>query len=95
MGPTELVRGGKVIETERLLAIEEGTGMGVPVGDGALGRLFLFSATEHHDYGNYRSDNADLLGGEVSGALRNAIRMPTASIASSIALNRRLFSYEH
>ena len=44
VGPTEFVRGGKVIETERLLAIEEGTGMGVPDGDGALGRLFLFSA---------------------------------------------------
>ena len=44
VGPTEFVRGGRVIETERLLAIEEGTGMGVPDGDGALGRLFLFSA---------------------------------------------------
>lgn len=44
VGPTEFVRGGKVMETERLLAIEEGTGIGVPDGDGALGRLFLFSA---------------------------------------------------
>jgi len=69
VGPTEFVRGGRVIETERLLAIEEGTGMGVPDGDGALGRLFLFS-----------------VGGEDSDALRNAIRMPTCSIASSIAL---------
>jgi hypothetical protein len=56
VGPTEFVRGGKVIETERLLTIEEGTGMGVPDGDGALGRLFLFSATVKtpYDYDNYR-----------------------------------------
>lgn len=50
VGPTEFVRGGRVIETERLLAIEEGTGMGVPDGDGALGRLFLFSATVRKRY---------------------------------------------
>lgn len=49
VGPTEFVRGGKVIETERLLAMEEGTGMGVPDGDGALGRLFLFSAIASED----------------------------------------------
>ena len=34
--------------------------------------------------------NANLLCGEVSGALRNAIRTSTRSRASSIALNRRL-----
>ena len=56
MGPTELVRGGKVIETERLLAIEDGTGTGVPDGDGALGRLFLFSAIARtpYNYNDYR-----------------------------------------
>ena len=56
MGPTEFVRGGKVIETERLLAIEEETGTGVPDGDGALGRLFLFSAIVRtsYDYNSYR-----------------------------------------
>jgi hypothetical protein len=56
VGPTEFVRGGKVIETERLLVIEEGTGMGVPDGDGALGRLFLFSASEDtiYNYNDYR-----------------------------------------
>jgi hypothetical protein len=50
VGPTEFIRGGKVIETERLLVIEEGTGMGVPDGDGALGRLFLFSAMVRTQY---------------------------------------------
>ena len=56
MGPTEFVRGGKVIDTERLLAIEEGTGIGVPDGDGALGRLFLFSAIMRtpNNYNDYR-----------------------------------------
>jgi hypothetical protein len=35
--------------------------------------------------------NASLLGGgKDSGALRNAIRMPTRSIVSSIALNRQI-----
>ena len=46
VGPTELVLGGKVIETERVLVPNaDCTGTGVPEGDGALGRLFLFSAS--------------------------------------------------
>jgi hypothetical protein len=55
VGPTEFVRGGNVIETERLL-VTEGTGTGVPEGDGALGRLFLFSAKVKtpYDYNNHR-----------------------------------------
>jgi hypothetical protein len=95
MGPTEFVRGGKVIETEDLSAIEEGTGTGVPDGDGALGRLFLFSAIARRIPYNYMIivmfKNASLLGGNDSGALRNAIRTPTRSITSSIVLNRELF----
>lgn len=95
VGPTEFVRGGKVIETERLLAIEDGTGMGVPDGDGALGRLFLFSAIVRTRYITIMIIvmlSANLLGGEDSDALRNATRMPTCSIASSIALNRQSFT---
>ena len=89
MGPTEFVRGGKVIETERLLAMDEGTGIGVPDGDGALGRLFLFSAivrTRCITTMIIIMLNANLLGGKY---WRNAIRTPTRSIASSIALNRQ------
>lgn len=44
VGPTELVLGGKVIETERVFPDADWVGTGVPDGDGALGRLFLFSA---------------------------------------------------
>ena len=36
--------------------------------------------------------NANLLDGEDSDALRNAIRTPICSIASSIALNRQSFT---
>ena len=96
VGPTEFVRGGTVIETERLLAIEEGTGMGVPEGEGALGRLFLFSAMVRTRYITIMIVivmlNVNLLGGEDSDALRNAIRIPTCSIASSIALNGQSFT---
>lgn len=41
-GPTELVRGGTVIETERGFVIPAG-GAGVPDGEDALGLLFRFS----------------------------------------------------
>lgn len=45
------------------------------------------------NYNDYRHVmNVNLLGGEDSDALRKAIRTPTCSIASSIALNRKLFT---
>ena len=88
VGPTEFVRGGKVIETERLL-VTEGTGTGVPEGDGALGRLFLFSAKVKSHITIIIIvvlKSSLLVGGKYS---RNAIRTLTRSIASSRALNRR------
>lgn len=42
-GPTELVRGGRVIETEREFGMPDGGGAGVPDGEDALGLLFRFS----------------------------------------------------
>jgi len=39
VGPTEFVRGGTVIETERVFPAAIGA-----LGDGGLGRLFRFSA---------------------------------------------------
>ena len=47
VGPTEFVLGGTVIETERVVPIAGATGIGVPEGECALGRLFLFSAKEN------------------------------------------------
>jgi hypothetical protein len=43
-GPTELVLAGSVMETVRLLPGAGGVGTGVPEGESARGRLFLFSA---------------------------------------------------